>query len=198
MKNKASALVEVCNFIGAHGWCPATGGNFSVRLDNDQCLITQSGKDKSRLSENDLMVCSLDGKAVDSRLRPSAETALHTTLYRSDRNIGAVLHIHSVTSTVLSRTDADKLFVSGFEMQKALTVNKTHDETIEIAIFDNDQNIAALAAKVERNMPDQPGFLVRGHGLYAWGRDIDEARRHVEGFEFLFACLMQEKLLTGK
>ena len=32
----------------------------------------------------------------------------------------------------------------------------------------------------------------------AWGQDINEARRHVEGFEFLFACLMQEKLLAGK
>ena len=169
-----------------------------MRLDDDQCLITQSGKDKSRLSENDLMVCSLDGKAVDSSLHPSAETALHTCLYRFDHNIGAVLHTHSVNSTVLSRTAADKLCVSGFEMQKALSGNQTHDETIEIAIFDNDQNIEALAARVEKNMPVQPGFLVRGHGLYAWGQDINEARRHVEGFEFLFACLSQEKLFAGK
>ena len=198
MQYKTSALVEACHFFGARGWCPATGGNFSVRLDDDQCLITQSGKDKSRLSENDLMVCTLDGKAVDTSLRPSAETALHTCLYRIDQNIGAVLHTHSVNSTVLSRAAADKLSVNGFEMQKALCGNQTHDETIEIAIFDNDQNIEALAAKVEKNMPVQPGFLVRGHGLYAWGQDINEARRHVEGFEFLFACLMQEKLLAGK
>ena len=198
MQNKTRALVEVCHYLGARGWCPATGGNFSVRLDDDQCLITRSGKDKSRLSETDLMVCTLDGKAVDASLRPSAETALHTRLYRIDHDIGAVLHTHSVNSTVLSRTAADKLSVNGFEMQKALCGNRTHDETIEIAIFDNDQNIEALAAKVEKNMPVQPGFLVRGHGLYAWGRDINEARRHVEGFEFLFACLMQEKLLAGK
>ena len=198
MQNKASALVEVCHFLGARGWCPATGGNFSVRLDDDQCLITQSGKDKSRLSENELMVCTLDGKAVDASLRPSAETALHTRLYRIDHTIGAVLHTHSVNSTILSRTAANKLSVTGFEMQKALSGNQTHDETIEIAIFDNDQNIEMLAAKVKQNMPVQPGFLVRGHGLYAWGQDINEARRHVEGFEFLFACLMQEKLLAGK
>ena len=198
MQNKASALVEVCHFLGARGWCPATGGNFSVRLDDDQCLITQSGKDKSRLSENELMVCTLDGKAVDASLRPSAETALHTCLYRIDHTIGAVLHTHSVNSTVLSRTAAGKLSVTGFEMQKALSGNQTHDETIEIAIFDNDQNIEMLAAKVKQNMPVQPGFLVRGHGLYAWGQDINEARRHVEGFEFLFACLMQEKQLAGK
>ena len=39
-----------------------------------------------------------------------------------------------------------------------------------------------------------PGFLIAGHGLYAWGRNIDEARRHVEGLEFLFECLWQESL----
>jgi methylthioribulose-1-phosphate dehydratase len=195
MKDKAKALVEVCHFLGARDWCPATGGNFSVRLDADHCLITQSGRDKSRLGEDDLMLCTLAGKAVDSRLRPSAETALHTCLYKLDSRIGAVLHTHSVNATVLSRTAGDKLKISGFEMQKALGINSTHDEEIEVSIFDNDQNIEALAVKVAQHPPVQPGFLVRGHGLYAWGEDLDQARRHIEGFEFLFACLWQEKLL---
>ncbi len=195
MKDKAKALVEVCHFFGARDWCPATGGNFSLRIDNDHCLITQSGKDKSRLGEHDLMLCTLDGKAVDNRLQASAETALHTCLYRMDNRIGAVLHTHSVNATVLSRTSNDRLIVSGYEMQKALGSNLTHDEEIEILIFDNNQDIEALAARVEQRRPAQPGFLVRGHGLYAWGADLNQARRHIEGFEFLFACLWQEKLL---
>jgi methylthioribulose-1-phosphate dehydratase len=198
MKDKAKALVEICHFFGARDWCPATGGNFSLRLDDDHCLITQSGKDKSRLGENDLMICTLAGKAVDDQLRPSAETALHTSLYRMDNSIGAVLHTHSVNATVLSRTANDRLIISGYEMQKALDGNRTHDEKIEILIFDNDQNIEALAARVEQQRPAQPGFLVRGHGLYAWGKDLNQARRHIEGFEFLFACLWQEQLLERK
>ena len=31
-----------------------------------------------------------------------------------------------------------------------------------------------------------PGYLIRGHGVYAWGEDVSVAKRHIEGFEFIF------------
>jgi methylthioribulose-1-phosphate dehydratase len=51
--------------------------------------------------------------------------------------------------------------------------------------------MAALAKRVQQRLSDttnplRHGFLIRGCGLYTWGRDLDEARRHVESFEFLF------------
>ncbi|MDH5710887.1 MAG: methylthioribulose 1-phosphate dehydratase [Gammaproteobacteria bacterium] len=195
---KASDLVEACRYLGARDWAPATGGNFSVRLDEAHCLITQSGRDKALLNVDDLMVCDLDGNALDPGLRPSAELALHTRLYKIDSNIGAVLHTHSITSTVLSRATKGNLQLQGFEMQKALSGNNTHEQAISIAIFDNNQDIPALADHVQQRWQageiTQPGLLVRGHGLYAWGKDLPEARRHVEGLEFLFACAWQEIL----
>jgi methylthioribulose-1-phosphate dehydratase len=199
---KAEELVEVCRFLGGRDLAPATGGNFSVRLDDSRCLITQSGRDKSRLTVDDLMVCDLNGRAMDPALRPSAEVGLHARLYRLDADIGAVLHTHSVTSTVLSRVSDGDLLLQGFEMQKALSGNQSHDDEIRIAVFDNDQDIAALAERLQQrwllHTVTQPGFLVSGHGLYAWGKDLAEARRHVEGFEFLFACAWQEKLLERR
>jgi methylthioribulose-1-phosphate dehydratase len=195
---KAQELVEVCRFLGSRGWAPATGGNFSVRLDENHCLITQSGRDKSQLTVDALMVCDLAGKALDPTLHPSAEIALHTRLYRLDTGIGAVLHTHSVTSTVLSRASDGDLMLQGFEMQKALAGNHSHEQEISIAVFDNDQDMSALAERLQQrwllHTITQPGFLVTGHGLYAWGKDLAEARRHIEGFEFLFACAWQEKL----
>jgi methylthioribulose-1-phosphate dehydratase len=197
--DNAEALVDLCRLFGRRQWCPATGGNFSLRRDNRYIQITRSGSDKSRLSADDLMLCDLDGQALDAGLKPSAETALHTCLYRLDPRIGAVLHTHSVTSTVLSRNTDGDLRLRGFEMQKSLAGNHGHEDEIVIAVFDNDQDITALATQVERRWQDgglsQPGFLVRGHGLYAWGETLDEARRHIEGFEFLFACAWQERLL---
>ncbi|MGB5397546.1 MAG: methylthioribulose 1-phosphate dehydratase [Gammaproteobacteria bacterium] len=198
MSALAQQLVETCHFFGERQWCPATGGNFSARLDERHCLITRSGCDKSRLVTDDLITCNFDGEAIETSHRPSAETALHTRLYQLDDTIGCVLHTHSVNSTVLSRLASDALEISGYEMQKSLNGNQTHEEKISVAVFDNTQNIPALAHKVARQYSNgklkQPGLLVRGHGLYAWGRDIDEARRHIEGFEFLFTCLLQEKL----
>jgi len=191
-------LCAVCQIFGERGWCRATSGNFSARIDDCHCLITQSGRDKSRLTGDDLMMCDFDTGAIDPNCKPSAEMPLHTRLYLLDDAIGAVLHTHSVTATVLSRRAGAALEVAGFEMQKALSGVSSHEETVSIPIFDNDQDMPALAERVttawKAGELRAPGFLIAGHGLYAWGKDIDEARRHVEGFEFLFECLWQDLL----
>lgn len=195
---EADALCRVCRLFGEREWCSATSGNFSLRIEKDHCMITQSGREKSRLSPADLMICDLHGTAVDADCNPSAETPLHTSIYRLDAGIGAVLHTHSVTVTVLSRASGSDLAISGYEMQKALAGIRSHDETINVAILDNDQDMPALAKRVEKAWVDGrftvPGFLIRGHGLYAWGESLGDAQRHVEGFEFLLACAWQEAL----
>jgi methylthioribulose-1-phosphate dehydratase len=194
----ATVLCELCQLFGERGWCRATSGNFSVRIDDTHCLITQSGREKSRLAPDDLMVCDFHGKAIDAQQRPSAETPVHTCLYKLDAGIGAVLHTHSVTATVVSRVMGSEFELTGFEMQKALRGTSSHEAVLTITNFDNDQNMVALAARIGKawtgGLLNVPGFLIKGHGLYAWGKDVAEARRHVEGFEFLFECLWQEIL----
>ncbi len=161
-------------------------------------MITQSGKEKSRLSPDDLMICDLHGAAVDQTLKPSDETPLHSCLYKLDPGIGAVLHTHSASATVLSRAADAELTITGFEMQKAFAGIRSHEESINVVIFDNDQDMPALASKLEKAWTDGriavPGFMIRGHGLTAWGKDIASAQQHVEGFEFLFQCAWQEVL----
>ena len=193
----ARELCAVCRLFGERQWCLATSGNFSARVEPDRFLVTKSGREKSDLDPGDLMLCDAAGAAVDAHNTPSAETPLHARLYELDANIGAVLHTHSVASTVLSRLAGDAMAIRGFEMQKAFAGIKTHDRPVTVAVFDNDQDMAALAAEVTEAWNDRqitlPGFLIRGHGLYAWGDDVQAARRHVEGFEFLFACLLAEQ-----
>ena len=139
------------------------------------------------------MICGLDGEPADAACRPSAETPLHTALYELDAGIGAVFHTHSVAATVLSMRSRESLEISGFEMQKAISGATTHESTLSLRVFDNTQDMAALAERLRETWSSVtvPGFLIAGHGLYAWGRDIDEAERHIEGFEFLFECLLQ-------
>ena len=190
------ALCDACRRLGERGWCRATSGNFSARIDSGHSLITQSGKQKSRMSANDLMICRFDGTPVDDACRPSAETPLHHCLYQLDDGIGAVLHTHSVAATLLSRHAHGPIAVTGFEMQKALAGIASHEAQVSIAVFDNNQDMDALARQVQDAFDSfaVPGFLIAGHGLYAWGRDLEEAERHIEGFEFLFECLWQERL----
>ncbi|MBP2859156.1 methylthioribulose 1-phosphate dehydratase [Dickeya oryzae] len=197
-----AALVASCHWIGEKGWCPATGGNMSVRLDEQQCLITESGKDKGSLSTEDFLLVDIATNHVPSGRTPSAETGLHTLLYRLFPTVGAVLHTHSVNATVLSRVEkSEALVLQGYEMQKSLSGQRTHLDAVAIPIFDNSQDIPALAEQVAAHHADSSlhyGFLVRGHGLYCWGHDVKDARRHLEGLEFLFQCELQRRLLEAK
>ncbi len=194
----ARKLCDAVQEFGTRGWCLATGGNFSARIDDAHCLITQSGKDKSNLEPSDLMLCDLDGRPVDAELKPSAETAVHVALYRYESSIGSVLHTHSVTSTVVGRACSESVVFEGFEMQKSLSGETAHDAPVRLPVFDNTQDMDALAAQVQEALSagriQTPGFLVRGHGLYTWGESIAEAKRHVEGLEFLLSCVWQEAL----
>ena len=195
-------LVAACHWIGAKGWAPATGGNMSVRQDARYCLLSESGKDKGTLTSENFIQVSIADNSVPSGRRPSAETGLHTLIYRLFPEAGAVLHTHTVNSTVLSRVEEGAaLKLQGYEMQKTLAGQSSHLDSVSIALFDNDQDIAALAGRIENFAAANPlryGFLLRGHGLTCWGRDVNEARRHLEGLEFLFQCELQLRLLEAK
>ncbi|MFP1740804.1 methylthioribulose 1-phosphate dehydratase [Lonsdalea quercina] len=195
-------LLAACHWIGENGWCPATGGNMSVRLDEARSLITASGKDKGNLKPEDFLQVDIATNHVPCGRTPSAETGLHTLLYRLDARIGAVLHTHSVNATVLSRVEkSDALILEGYEMQKSLSGQRSHLDRVTLPIFDNDQDIPALAERVAARHGSTPlryGFLVRGHGLYCWGESVQEARRHLEGLEFLFQCELQRRVLEAQ
>ncbi|OAJ34529.1 methylthioribulose 1-phosphate dehydratase [Piscirickettsia salmonis] len=193
-------LITAGAWISEKGWVPATGGNFSARLA-DGVVVTASGYDKGCLTETSFCQFDLEGNQLTGAGSPSAETALHLAIYQLDTHAKAILHTHSIAATTLSRYISDgQLAIHGYEMQKSLAGIQSHLETVNIAIFDNDQDIDALVDKVNKAYAKQPfchGILIRGHGLYAWGGSIFEARRHLEGLEFLFMCELERFKLQG-
>ena len=191
-QERLAQLVTTCHWIGAKGWAPATGGNMSVREDARWCWLSESGRDKGSLTSDDFLQVDIASNRAPSGRKPSAETGLHTLVYRLFPEANVVLHVHTVHATVLSRLEtSDTLQLQGYERQKTLSGQHSHLVSVPVAIFDNDQDIEALAERVEayaRSHPLRYGFLIRGHGLTCWGRDVSEARRQLEGLEFLFEC----------
>jgi len=171
------------------GMTPATSSNFSARLNGDQCLITVSGRDKGRLNAEDFMAVDGNGNALEAGRQSSAETLLHTQIYRLRPEANAVLHTHSLAQTLLSMQYAEKgqIAFTGYELQKAFHGVNSHEGTVALPIVANDQDMNALCAVTEPLFASDAfwGYLIAGHGLYTWGRDIDEARRHLDAFEFL-------------
>lgn len=192
----ADAIVEAGRFLYQQGWSPATSSNYSARIDAEHIAITVSGRHKGQLGAGDVMVVDLAGRPVQSDCRSSAETRLHTVLYEVFPEVGAVLHTHSVKATVLSRLLelGQPLALEGYELQKAFTGVETHESVLTVPVFDNTQDIGALAEHTRewfREHPEQPGYLIRGHGLYTWGKTMADCLRHVEAFEFLFECELE-------
>ncbi|HEY3521285.1 MAG TPA: methylthioribulose 1-phosphate dehydratase [Rhodanobacteraceae bacterium] len=198
----AQEIARVGAELAALGWTPATSSNFSTRLDDEHAAITVSGRDKGALESDDIMVVDMEGRAVGTALRPSAETALHTQVYRRFPDAGAVLHTHSRNQTVASRlfAAAGVIKLAGYELLKAFTGHVTHDTTLEVPVFRNSQDMPELMARVdgwlEAGKPLR-AYLIDGHGVYTWGRDMDEAKRHLEALEFMLACELDLRRLGG-
>lgn len=195
MRDCAEAICAVARELAALGWSPATSGNYSVRLNDGLAAITVSGRDKGRLAAADIMVVDLQGRPVDGGT-PSAETLLHTQLYARDPGCGAVLHVHSPHATLASRLFADEgaIIFRGYELLKAFAGQSTHESELRLPIVPNRQDIPALARDVEALLAaGEPlwGYLIASHGLYTWGRDLAEARRHLDAIDFLLGCELQ-------
>lgn len=193
-----SLLADAGRFFNGRGWVPATAGNFSARLSEGSCGVTVSGRHKGELTTRDFMVVDLHGKALTEG-KSSAETLLHCQLYRRFPACGAVLHTHSPASTVLSRM-SDTIVLEGYELLKIFEGIETHETAVEVPVFENDQDIARLARVVDAQMATgraQHAYLIRGHGLYAWGSSVAQARHRVEALEFLFECELLSKSMGG-
>jgi methylthioribulose-1-phosphate dehydratase len=195
----AQQIIDAGRFLYERGWSPATSSNYSARLSPSEALLTVSGKHKGQLGLDDVLVTDMQGRSLEAAKKPSAETLLHTQLYNWKAEIGAVLHTHSVNATVLSRLSlSDSLVFADYELQKAFAGISSHESQVEVPIFDNDQDIARLAAKVQPWLdqhPDCVGYLIRGHGLYTWGAQMSDALRQIEAFEFLFECELKVRAL---
>jgi methylthioribulose-1-phosphate dehydratase len=199
-------LAELVRDIHGRGWTPGTGGNFSKLLSRKpmRLLITSSGIDKGQTDEESLLEVDEKGNPLSGDRKPSAETLLHVAIYeKTDAEV--VVHTHTVWNTLASLVDPAAFLeddgcyqLTGFEMLKGLRGVQTHQDHEQVPILHNSQDMAMLSDMVRttlENLPETHGFLLSGHGLYTWGRDISEARRHLEVFEFLFEVSIRKQSL---
>jgi len=197
----AGQLAEVGRHCYERGWALGTSGNFSavVRKEPLTLAITTSGVDKGLLETNQIVAIDAHRRVVQGSGTPSAEATLHLAIVRS-RGAGAVLHTHSIWSTILSEATPDgSLTIEGYEMLKGLEGVGSHEHRERLPIVENTQNWTAAAPRIEtilREHPEAHGFLIRGHGLYTWGKDLAEAKRHIEILEFLFEVMGRKRGMT--
>ena len=192
----AGQLAEVGTRFDARNWVLGTSGNFSVVLGRDplRLAMTRSGVSKGSLDLEAIVEIDGDGTVLrPAGARPSAEALLHVEIARS-RGAEAVLHTHSIWSTILSdrHASAGGLGIAGYEMLKGLEGVSTHEHEEWIPILENDQDMTRLAGRLRQVLAEHSAchaFLLRRHGMYTWGATLAQAVRHVEIVEFLLEAV---------
>ena len=195
----AREITEIGKGFYARGWAFGTSGNLSavVEVDPLRLAITRSGLDKSALVPSQILAIDADEEVRFGRGQPSSEAAIHVAIVRG-RKAGAVFHTHSVWSTLLSERHAREggVELKGYEMLKGLENVRSHEHSEWLPILENSQDMKKLSQEVQGLLERQPaihGLLLRGHGLYTWGRTPRETKRHVEIFEFLMEVVARSK-----
>lgn len=197
-----SELRDIKTNFAARNWFPGTSGNLSIRVgdfDPQQFhfAITASGKDKSVNTPEDFLFVDRNGTACETtHLKPSAETLIHCEIYRLT-GCGAIFHVHTVFNSIASELFQERgsIPVKGVELIKAFNIWE-QDAEIEIPIVPNYAHIPSIIPHVTEKLNSRiPGIMLRNHGIYAWGANAFEAKRHLEAFEFLFEYVYRWELL---
>jgi methylthioribulose-1-phosphate dehydratase len=220
----ASQLATTAKSFHTRGWLLGTSGNLSAVIQREplRLAMSPSGIDKGELSAQQVLTIDESGQIVSDHAlsdhvlsdhlpsdrvlsshpaKPSDETLLHLRIVK-ERGAGAVLHTHSVWNTMLSDFYANErgVKIEGYEMLKGLQGIKTHDHTEWLPIIDNSQDMPALANTIASTLKQHPsahGFLLKRHGLYSWGDNLSQAKRHIEILEFLLETLGRTLLVTN-
>ncbi|MNW25617.1 Methylthioribulose-1-phosphate dehydratase [compost metagenome] len=195
-------LADIKDLFAARNWFPGTSGNLSMRVgefspESFHFAVTASGKDKSKRTPEDFLIVDQDGKPAETTgLKPSAETLIHCEIYRLT-GCGAVFHVHTVFNNLISEYYGEQGYVpvQGVELIKAFNIWE-ENAAIQIPVLPNYADIPSIARLVPNVLNAAvPGILLRNHGIYAWGRDAFEAKKHLEAFEFLFEVAYRRLLL---
>lgn len=197
----ATAAANICaagRLLDAKNMAPATSGNYSMRLDDGAFAVTVSGYHKGRLVPDYIMRVDDAGKALEAK-RPSAETLLHTQIYRHFPDANAILHVHSTAGVVLTRWCKEDIFLEGYEMLKIFPGIETHDVRVKLHAVDNTQDMQAMCAELETPLQnlDVDAYIIRDHGFYVWGRDMETCVNMCEAVDHMLTVEVELLKIRG-
>ena len=189
LTEQREALCRVCRLLYDRGYVVGHDGNVSLRVGEDQILITPSGVCKGRMEPDTLVLCGLDGAVLEGERYPSSESAMHLEVYRRRPDVGAVVHAHPPAATAFA------------VCRKPLT----QAYLIETVSGLGEVPVAPFAMPSTREVPESirpyvaghSALLLANHGALTWGRDLWEAFDRMEILEQTAKIYAQVQLLGG-
>ena len=156
-----------------------TWGNASaIDRKSGLVVIKPSGVEYGGMTYKDMVVVDMDGKVVEGKYRPSSDTPTHLELYRAHPEIGGVVHTHSTYATGFAQADRaipsyGTTHADYFYGQVPCARNLKKDEIAEY-----EKNTGAVLNETIKDAAAIPACLAAHHGVFAWGKNVEEAVYH--------------------
>ena len=190
-------LIETIKVYNLKGWSPATSTNYSFIDENNQMWISRSGIDKSIISEIDFIPIDENAYFTGNNLtfKPSAETAIHLFIYKLFPETKIILHSHGLYPVLLSSEKKNYFEFQGNEIQKGFDGEVSHLSKLRIPLLENSQDMSFFEKELWSRKSDilHSCFAISKHGTYAWGKNLFEAKRHLETLDYL--CQLEWNLI---
>ncbi len=169
---------EICDCVRilyGRGLVTSSGGNVSGRLPgSDAVWITPTGFIKHRVEPTDLVKINLEGRVVEGVRKPSKEWPFHVEIFKSRRDVNAVVHAHNpfTMGVVTAGERIQPITVEAAEVLRGVAVLPFREAGSK-----------ALGRLVGRNVAGKSALILKRHGVIGVGSSIDEARAVVEVLE---------------
>jgi len=185
-------LAEVIRYYNTLGWSPATSTNYSFKDANDIIHVSRSGVDKANFRTEDFITVDSVGKPLENypNKKPSAETLIHCIIYQLFPSAKVILHSHGPYPVCLSKVLSHKVEFEGYEVQKGFEGQQSHLTKVSIPIVENSQDMDFFDTELRNRKSElnNYSFIIKGHGTYAWGENLAQAKRHLETLDYLCKC----------
>ncbi len=150
-------------------------GNVSLRLGEDQILVTPSGVGKGRLRPEMLVKCTPSGEVLEGDRHPSSETPMHLMVYRERSDVRAVVHAHPPMATAFAvcRRPLRERYLTE-------TISGLGEVPVAPFALPSTQEVPDSIRPFVR---DHSAVLLANHGALTWGPDLWSAIDRMETVE---------------
>lgn len=172
---EASLWLSDQGYFGSHR---GSGGNVSVRLNDNAMAITPSSVKYQDLSTEDICVVGFDNSAIEVKngLNPSVEAGLHGIIYKNRPDVHAVVHTHQIYGSVFAVLNMP---IPGLFDEVSFALGQIID-VIPYALSGSPELAANVGEKLSNNAN---AYLIQNHGILALGKTLDKAILHAELLE---------------
>lgn len=189
-RDAALFITEIGRRLHQRGWLAAADGNISVRLHDEEILMTPTGVHKGYLKETDICRLTLDNRVLFGK--PSGERLMHLAVYQTCPQAIAVVHAHPPVSTAwsIARPDLTEL--------PAECLSEVILAAGRIPIVPYAQpGTQQMGENLKPFLPDCRLMILARHGALAWGESLDEAYNGIERLEHAAVTLGHAQVLGG-